>query len=78
MRKIAKVNGRESLCTCSKSRKTIMKRGSNPADNYMFKVNNRNIKTRCEICSKLTIKTSERRVALVYLLLTLNIFHTLL
>ena len=25
--------------------------------NYMFKVNNRNIKARCEICSKLTIKT---------------------
>ena len=29
--------------------------------NYMFKVNNRNTRTRCEICSKLTIKTSERR-----------------
>ena len=26
----------------------------------MFKVNNRNIKKRCEICSKLTIKTPER------------------
>ena len=26
----------------------------------MFKVNNRNTTTRCEICSKLTIKTSER------------------
>ena len=34
---------------------------SSPADNYMFKVNNRNTRTRCEICSKLTIKTSERR-----------------
>ena len=32
-----------------------------PAGNYMFKVNNRNTRTRCEICSKLTIKTSERR-----------------
>ena len=32
----------------------------NPAGNYMFKVNNINSKTRCEICSKLTIKTSER------------------
>ena len=29
--------------------------------NYMFKVNNRNIRARCEICSKLTIKTAERR-----------------
>ena len=26
-----------------------------PAGNYMFKVNNRNTRTRCEICSKLTI-----------------------
>ena len=26
----------------------------------MFKVNNRNTRTRCEICSKLTIKTPER------------------
>ena len=33
----------------------------NPASNYMFKVNNRNTRTRCEICSKLTIKTPERR-----------------
>ena len=27
----------------------------------MFKVTNRNSKTRCEICSKLTIKTPQRR-----------------
>ena len=27
---------------------------SNPAGNYMFKVNNRNIRTRCEICSNFT------------------------
>ena len=32
-----------------------------PAGNYMFKVNNRNTGTRCEICSKLTIKIPERR-----------------
>ena len=31
-----------------------------PAGNYMLKVNNRNTRTRCEICSKLTIKTPER------------------
>ena len=31
------------------------------ACNYMLKVNNRNTKTSCEICSKLTIKTPERR-----------------
>ena len=28
-----------------------------PAGNYMFKVNDRNARRRCEICSKLTIKT---------------------
>ena len=31
-----------------------------PIDNYMLKVNNRNTRTRCEICSKLTIKTLEQ------------------
>ena len=32
-----------------------------PAGNYMFKVNNKNTSARCEVCSKLTIKTPERR-----------------
>ena len=32
-----------------------------PAGNYMFKFNNKNTRTRCEICSKLTIKIPERR-----------------
>ena len=32
-----------------------------PAGNYMFKVNNRNTRTRYEICPKLTIKIPERR-----------------
>ena len=32
-----------------------------PAGNYMFKVNNRNTRTRCEIRSKLTVKAPERR-----------------
>ena len=40
---------------------------------YLFQVNNRNTRTSCEICSKLTIKTPER----LFLLLTLNIFYTL-
>ena len=31
-----------------------------PVGNYMFKVKNRNARTRCEISSKLTIKTPER------------------
>ena len=32
-----------------------------PAGIYLFKVNNRNTRTRCQICSKLTIKTTKRR-----------------
>ena len=31
-----------------------------PTGNYMFKVNNRNTRKKCEICSKLTIKTPEQ------------------
>ena len=34
---------------------------TNPTGNYMFKVNDRNTRTRCGICSKLTIKIPERR-----------------
>ena len=34
---------------------------NSPVGNYMFKVNNRNSRTSCEISSKLTIKTPERR-----------------
>ena len=30
-----------------------------PANIYLFKINNRNSRKRCEICSKLTIKTPE-------------------
>ena len=58
-----------------------------PAGIYLLKVNNKNARTMCEICSKLTIKTPERLIgfyiglynfehishlALVFLLLTLN------
>ena len=32
-----------------------------PANIYLFKVNNKNTRKRCQICSKLTIKTPERR-----------------
>ena len=31
------------------------------ANIYLFKVNNRNTRKNCEICSKLTIKTPEQR-----------------
>ena len=49
---------------------------------YLLKVNNRNTRTRCKICSKLTIKSPKRHqndaigLVLVCLLLTLNILHT--
>ena len=47
----------------------LLKRDSNtrifmstfPVGIYLLKINNRNTRTRCEICSKLTIKTPERR-----------------
>ena len=47
---------------------------------YLVKANNRNTKTKCEICSKLTIKIQNDAIGfvLVSLLLTLNVFHTLL
>ena len=61
---------------------------SDATGNYMLRVNNRNTRTRCEIYSKLTIKTPERchwhrsvfivhvkhisHLVLVFLLLTLS------
>ena len=47
-----------------------------PSGIYLFKFNYRNTRTRCNICSKLTIK-NVIGVVLVSLLLALNIFHTL-
>ena len=63
------------LLSCSASfRKSVLRSiygfkngyclNSNPVDIYLLKFNNRNTRTRCEICSK-------------SLLLTLNIFHIL-
>ena len=55
----------------------IIKIDINPANMLLLKVNNRNTRKRCEVCPKL-VKTPERRhsVVLVFLLLTLNTFHT--
>ena len=46
----------------------------------MFKVSNKSTRKRCEICSTLTLKTPEWRhdAVLLLLLLTLNIFYTIL
>ena len=58
-------NEKQTLAVVSlrffKSFSTAIFRKTNLAGNYMLKVNNRNTRTRCEICSKLTIKTPERR-----------------
>ena len=40
---------------------TIYEINTSPANIYLFKFNNRNTRKRCKICSKLTIKTLERR-----------------
>ena len=40
---------------------SILKGNSFLAGSYLPRVNNRNTRTRFEICSKLTIKTTERR-----------------
>ena len=38
----------------------VLEHSPMPAGNHMFKVNNSNTRTRCETCSKLRIKTTER------------------
>ena len=40
---------------------TLVWIGKNPASIYLFEVNNKSSRNICEICSKLTIKTPERR-----------------
>ena len=60
--------------------RSVIKRPTNPS-NYMFNVISTNTKTRCEICSKLTIEIPEQRhvnfehishLIQMFLLLTLN------
>ena len=78
-----KTRFKNSSKCCNKTRITHY-----PTNIYLLKVNNRNSRKRCEICSKLTIKTRERRrrrsgvfivnfehvshLFLLFLLLTLN------
>ena len=78
----------EKKILISKYKKQLCSKANNPANIYLFKVNNRNTRKRCEIFSKLTIKTPEWRrhrsgvlivnfenishLFLVVLLLTLN------
>ena len=63
---------------CSKSNlKRSILNPAFPAGNYMFKANNRNTKTRCEICSKLTIKTPKRPHWYRSCVFIVNFEHTL-
>ena len=61
----AKTSGRSfSILSSSNNKHLLEIKGNlkaNPANIYLFKVNNRNTRKRCEICSKLTIKTPVRR-----------------
>ena len=45
---------------CLMKKNMWINKSPNPIGNYIFKVNNRNTRTRYEICSKFTIKTPER------------------
>ena len=64
--------------------KALQKLGQLPTDIYLFKVNTGNtrtmceIRTVCEICSNLTVKTPERRHGRVILLVKLQAEATLL
>ena len=49
-----------------KSKTNTFDESINPAGIYLLKVNNRNTRTRCKICSKLTIKTPKRRQQIIY------------
>ena len=47
----------------------------NPAGVYLLKVNNRNIRKRCEVCSKLTIKTPGVFISLIFVKLVQLLPH---
>ena len=49
-----------------KSKTNTFDESINPAGIYLLKVNNRNTRTRCELCSKLAIKTPKPRQQIVY------------
>ena len=51
----------QNVINCFNTTLKVIKTWDYPNGNYMFKVNNRNTKTKCEICSKLAIKTPKRR-----------------
>ena len=46
-----------------------------PTWRYLFKIHSRNTRTMCEICSKLIIKTTERRHRRLYIVFIVNFEH---
>ena len=67
-------------CQRKKKQKKIVLRLRNTyhlACSYMFKVNYRNIRRRCEICLKLTLKTEERHHGCHYGVFIVNFKHIL-
>ena len=60
---------------CFTSLPTEIIRKPNPAITYLFKVNNRNTRTRCDIYSKLTIKTPERHQSRCFDVFIVNFKH---
>ena len=49
------------VCSISEIEKQGLNYKLYPGGIYLLKFNNRNTRTSCEICSKLTLKTSEKR-----------------
>ena len=55
---------------------------TNPFESYLFIVSHRNTRAICKACTKLKIKTKERRqwcrsVVFIFIFFSLNILHTL-
>ena len=55
--------------------KTFLFRCIYPAINYLFKVNNRNTRKRCEICSKLAKKTQNDIIVVILVFFIVNCVH---
>ena len=78
---VYELSGRKDICVLGNVLTLQIILRNYPANIYLFKVNNRNSRKRCEICSKLTIKTPGvfivnfkhiSHLFLLFLLLTLN------
>ena len=61
--KVRDNKGKINICIKNNSFKVLIflrQRVGNQAGNYMFKINNRNTRSRCEISLELTVKKPER------------------